>query len=451
MKKHLFVHGAWFLAAISSFVLGSRLFPAEEESGRNASKSEMRSDGRAGNRHGQSGEALRAGASSGSTPGSLRAGRDAAGMPIVLSDDDIARLGEEFQSASNPIARRLAFSRLLEGLTAENALKIREHVADKHHHSAEFREFHYAWGAVAGTDAVVFGADTKEDDMSPALAGWASADPAAAKAWFASFDPENDSRYDSLVKDRKISGEDLRNHMMGGLVHGLADRDPRAAAEFLQASVDSTGNKRAVGLMHVVAEAVMRTNSPAEAAQWAEALPAGDLRGKAMERVADRYVDVDPTAAASWAENFNDQPEGSGVIAEVGGNWAWRDPEAALSWLQTLPEGAGQSAGMARALGAWARRDPTAAGQHLQGMPASPARDAAISGYSQRVAWEDPQAAMSWAQSISVQDQRHEAMIGVGRAWTRRDAGGAAEWVRSSGLPEEVQAAILNPQRKDRD
>ena len=46
--------------------------------------------------------------------------------------------------------------------------------------SAEFREFHFAWGKIAGTVAVLFGADTEMADMSPALAGWASADPAAA-------------------------------------------------------------------------------------------------------------------------------------------------------------------------------------------------------------------------------------------------------------------------------
>ena len=441
MNKQLMVHGTWLLASISSFVLGARMFSAGEESRSRASESELRSKGRPGSKAGPSGTAFRSEGSPRGRRGGGSSGRDGLKTVVPLSEEDIARLGDEFRKASSPIERRLAFSKLLEGLTAENALQVREQIAHMPHHSAEFREFHYAWGTVAGNEAIMFGVDTKEDDMSPALAGWASADPGAARAWFESFDPENDSRFDPLVKDRKISGEDLRNHLMGGLVHGLADADPGAAVEFLHAS----GNERAAGFMHVVAEAVMRTGSPSEAAQWAEALPAGGMRGEAMERVADRFVDVDAAAAAAWAEGFTDQPEGAGVIAEVGANWAWRDPQAALTWLQSLPEGDSQNAGMERAFGAWAHRDLTAAGEHLQAMPVSPARDAAMSGYSQRVAWEDPQAAMGWAETITSPQQRQEAMIGVARAWTRRDANGAAEWVRSSGLPEEVQASILNP------
>ncbi len=46
---------------------------------------------------------------------------------------------------------------------------------------------------------------------------------------------------------------------MGGLVYGLADADPDTAADFLHASVDATGEKRAAGMMHIVAEAAMRT------------------------------------------------------------------------------------------------------------------------------------------------------------------------------------------------
>jgi len=450
MNKQLVVHGGWFLAAMTSFVLGNRLFPSGEARGDPVAKSDPRFETRAGTKSLGSAEGVR----TREGRGVLRSGSPSDGGPLrevpQLSGEDIARLGEEFRTSSSPVDRRLAFADLLEGLTAENALQIREQIAHMRHHSAEFREFHYAWGGVAGTEAVMFGADTKEDDMAPALAGWAGANPDAARAWFEALDPANDARFDQIVKERKIPAEDLRNHLMRGLVHGLADADPNAAVNFLQATVATGGNERAAGLMHVVAEAAMRSGSQSDAAQWAETLPEGALRGVAMNRVADRYVDVDPDAAAAWAEKFSNQPEGAGVIGEVGANWAWRDPQAALSWLQDLPEGASQSAGMARALKSWAHRDPAAAGEHLQSMPETPARDAAVSGYSQRVAREDPQAAMNWAETISSPDERLEAMIGVGRTWAKRDANGAAEWVNSSGLPEDVQAAILNPQRDRR-
>ena len=98
----------------------------------------------------------------------------------ILSDLEIESLGQKLKGSTNPIDKRLAFSQLLQGLTAENALLIRDQIKDFDAGSPEFKEFHYAWGAVGGTDAVMFGVDTVEPDMSPALSGWASSDPQKA-------------------------------------------------------------------------------------------------------------------------------------------------------------------------------------------------------------------------------------------------------------------------------
>ena len=443
VNKTLLIHGAWLIVAISSFVVGALLFPVGHGSsagGEAPMASVVSTKGEEGlvgtdSVLGSPGKAVLG-------PGKGKIG----GSVASLSHRDIASLGEELRRATSPIDRRLVFSRLLEGLTAENALAIREQIAHLHHHSAEFREFHYAWGALSGTEAIMFGATTEEDDMSPALAGWASADPSAAIAWFEGLDMEKDAGFDPLIKDRKIPADDLRGHLMRGLVQGLADADPNRASDFVLAMVRA-GHRGAEHMMHGVAEAVLRAGAPADAAAWAEQLPAGPGRNIAMHRVADRYVDADPIAAAAWAEKFSHRPESAGVIAEVAANWSHEDLQAALDWLTDLPEGSGQSAGLRRTLHDWAHRNPTEASKYLTTMPASDAKDAAISGFSRRVAWEDPEAAITWAQTISSEDERNGTMIGVGRAWARRDATAAAEWAASSGLPEDVQRAIFNPPR----
>jgi hypothetical protein len=449
LKKTILVHGAWLLAAITSFVLGSQLFP----SGRNAEEADGMSAGRARGPSGQiAGSSGVHGGSRAGGEGGARvsgAGHSQGGgrvVPSALSEEDIASFGELFRESSSPIDRRLAFSRLLEALTPENAELVRAQIAHLHDRSAEFREFHYAWGAVAGEDAIMFGADTKKDDMSPALAGWASANPEAALAWFKGLDMENDARFDSVLVDRKIPVEALRHGLMRGLVQGLADSDPNAATQFIN-ELAATDQKGTEGMMHIVLEAVLRTDSPAEAAVWAENLTGDHLRNQAMGRVAGHFAVTDPEAAAAWAANFSGQPESSAVIGGVGARWASKDPEAAIAWLNELPEGQGQNAGMRGALREWAGRDPTEAGGFIQTLPASPMRDAAISGYSRRIAWENPRAAMGWAEAISSPEERIETMIGVGRAWRHRDASGAAEWVSSSGLPENLQQRILNPPR----
>ena len=438
LKNPLLVHGAWFVVATTAFFLGYQKFPAP-----GGGVADVRAAG--------STEAVPLGATLVRQSGEDSNGRARSSIAekAHLLEGDIESLGEAFRKSASPIKRRLAFSRLLEGLTAENALLVREQIAHMDHRSAEFREFHYAWGAVGGAEAALFGATTKEDDMSPALAGWASADPSAALAWFDGLKIEGNPDFEYLLKDRKVNPKGLRDHLMRGLVQGLADKDPTIASKFVQEIAES-GNKGAPRMMHTIAEAVMRTDKPSEATRWAETLPEGPLRHVAMSRVADRFVDEDPQAAAEWATNYASEPEGRSVIGEVGANWSHRDPVAALEWLTELPESHGQNNGMHRALRDWTHRDPAAASEYLSSMPDSPAKNSAITGFSSRIAHEDPQAAIAWAETISSEGQRNETMIAVGRAWARKDSSAAAAWAVASGLPENVQQAILNPPKDKR-
>ena len=436
MNKTLLVHGTWLVVASCAFVIGYRMFPAHE---RNAVSSGL-------DRSSVDGGGLLAGGRTTVGMGVTADGQSGLGQ-ASLSGRDIDLLGEMFRTAASPIERRLGFSKLLEGLSAENALQIREQIAHMDHRSSEFREFHYAWGAVAGEEAALFGASTKEDDMSPALAGWANADPNAALAWFKNLDMANDPRFDSLLKERKLNEANLRQHLMVGLVQGLANADPTMASEVIGEVAQGPHDRSAHRMMHTVVESVLRTNKPAGAVQWAEALPEGQSRNLAMSRVADRYADEDPQAAASWAESYTDNPENANVVGEVGHSWAAKDPNAAVDWVTSLPDSPGKHAGMHRALHQWADNDPAAASEYLATLPDSGVKNAAVSGFSRRLAWEDPQAAITWAGTISSEKQRADTMIGVGHAWMRKDEAAARDWALSAGLPENVQQAILNPKR----
>ena len=295
----------------------------------------------------------------------------------------------------------------------------------------------------------MFGAGTAEDDMSPALAGWAGASPAEAMAWFNSLDMENDPGFDYLLKERKIGADGLRRHLMRGLVQGLADSDPNVASDFVH-SMAKKGEKGAEHMMHPVAQAMMRTDGAAEAASWSAGLPMGAPRTVAMHRTANGLANENPKAAAEWVEKYADEEGSAGVIGEVGATWSRRDPAAALQWLSEVPEGRGQNMGMHRTLNEWAGRDPAAASEYLAEMPASPAKDAAIGGFSGRLAWEDPHAAMAWAETISTEQGRMAAITRAGQNWARKDATAAAEWAVSAGLPEKVTQAILNPPPEDK-
>lgn len=352
----------------------------------------------------------------------------------ALTDETIAALGERFKTSTDPIQRRLAFARLLDGLTAENALLIREQLEHLDGDTSEFREFHYAWGAVGGEDAVVHGADTPQRDMASTLAGWASADPDAALKWLAGAE-EDKKRYD-------------KRSLQFGLIHGLSNRDPKMAADHVFA-LAADGEKEAEGLLGVVTSKVLRTDGASEAAEWAEALPSGALRASAMDRVAHEYVAKDPQAAAAWAERFVNEEHSARIIEEVGDEWAERDPVASIGWLETLEHGEGKSDAFSSALGEWASKDPTAASEYLATMPSdAPERDAAIGGFVGRLAWEDPASAIAWAGEIQDTNRQQSVLIRAGQAFHRRDPTGAAEWLPNSGLSAEAQQKVLNGSRR---
>jgi hypothetical protein len=356
-----------------------------------------------------------------------------AGIAIELSEQRIAQLGASALKDPNPLKRREAFGELLKGLTAENALLIREQIKQLPQTSSEFKDFHYAWGAVAGGEAVLNGMDTKERDMSVTLAGWAAADASGALAW-----------YKDLAAEGKANGE-----LKTGLVHGLADTDPMAAARFVY-ELGEAGDKSAEGLLSVVTSEMLRMEGAEQSSRWAESLPEGPLRAAAMDNVANRFVAEDPEAAAAWAERFAGEPENARVIEEVGDEWAERDPVAAVSWLETLESGQGKSWAMYSAFGEWVKRDPLAASEHLVAMNDSPERDNAISGFAGRLAYEDPQSAIAWASEISDDAARERTLVRAGQAMLRRDAEGTREWLATSGLSAEAQKKVLNPERDRR-
>lgn len=339
--------------------------------------------------------------------------------------EELARLSV---SEPNPITRRLAFSRLLEAMTPDNALEIRKKLVAVGVESDQWRDFNYQWGALAGEEAFQFAADSKERDLSAALAGWASANPNQALAML-----------NNLPDDMR----DQRDSLARSVVEGMSDRDLKGATE-LVLQLAGEGIKEAGELMGMVANDTVRAKGVEEAAAWSESLPDGPLKGRAMQRIANEYAEADPEAAAAWAEGMAHQDFAAQAVEEVSDKWAAKNPVEAVTWLESLPEGTGQKAGLNSVFGDWEDRDPAAATEYLASMPMSSQRDAAISGFSRGYAWQDPEVAIAWALDISDPQLRQESLTRAGQVFLRKDAESARAWLESSGLPSETQQAILD-------
>jgi hypothetical protein len=391
MKKSHFIHVGWAIVALVSFILGSQ-FVSESRSGTGTQNSDT-------------------GESTSSAPGlsnrnvenekgsSARSDRNRtdeetlATSTTILSEAQISQLGLDLRNARNPIERREIFGQLLASLTVENAKTIREQIAHLDSDSSEFRDFHYAWGAIAGQEAVLNGAETKERDMATTLAGWAGADPDAALAY-----------YNGLSDEEKNN-----NELKWGAAHGLADADPNLAVQF---ALDrhASGDRDAGKLIDLAAREVLRSGDMADAAQWATTIPNGPMQAAAISRVAREYADENPVAATQWAT--------------------------------TLPAGDAKNKALWNSFREWAGDDPEAAAGKLNSMSSSPERDSAAYGYTNRIAWEDPAAALDWAGTITNQDTRQRAVMESARVYYRKDPEAAKQWLSTSGLDEKQQAEV---------
>lgn len=430
-RQSLLIHGGWAVAALAAYGLGSlRPDPqagagVAEESGRGSSRSSAGNFTGSAAASGQANRRERAPARpSGGAITSLFG-------PSAASGAGLNALAEQATRDPNPITRRLAFSRLLESMTAENAAEIREQLVALGANGDQWSDFHYSWGALAGKEAFAHAAASPEEDLAATLTGWAAARPAEAIALL-----------DNLPEE--LRGQ--RDRLAESVVAGLADTN-RSLATDLVLRLAGEGNGRAGRLMEIVANETIRAEGPQAAAAWSESLPDGPLKGAAMNRVADSFVRRDPQAAALWVQPQAGQDYAAGAVARIGGQWAVRDPVAAVGWLETLPAGGGQSAGLRTAFGDWEDRDPVAASQYLMNMPRSPQRDSSISGFSSGYAWQDPAMAVAWANDIADPGLRQQTLTSVGRAYFRRDPDSARVWLESSNLPPEAQQEILNSRR----
>ena len=383
MKKNILHHLIWALVAITTFVVGSKI---------NSTNPEQSAESRRGLQNSSSSRRVVTSAENDSNPRakatrSKTKSRSETGESGTLTEEGIAELGAIFKDG-NLIERRLAFAEMLKQLTSDNARQLREQIAHMSQDSAEFREFHYAWGAIAGDEAILHGKDTPKRDMAASLAGWASEDPKSAMAYF-----------DALSAEEQGGG----THMKWGAAFGLADADPQLAAEFA-VERSQNGDKDADKMIHIAAAAALKSGDQEEVTQWASNIPEGDLQNTAFQRIAGDYAKEDPAKAVEWASNL---PEGEGKDHAVGSSfhqWANRDPEEAANAISSLP---------------------------------IDQQDSATYGYATSVVHKEPAAGVQWAANIKDPEARTNAMVDTGRVFYRRDREAAQEWLTTSNLSEE--------------
>lgn len=341
-----------------------------------------------------------------------------------MGRNEIIEVGKRLRWELNPLRRRAALGQLLEGMNEENVMLVREQILHFSEDSAEFQDFHFAWGAMSGVDAVMIGGDTKEKDMAATMTGWASIDPVGALSWF-----------DSLEEDRRKCKD-----VKFGMLKGLASSDLAFATDFAVGKLEAK-DEHAGEMLETVKEKMLEVETLPTAALWAFDLPEGKVREEMLMAVTGEFVKREPKEAANWAATLEGE-EGVQIKQFIAGRWAKEDPIACLEWAQRLPDGQGKNASIGEVVSEWTGQDPDAVYEFLNDMSDRSERDAAVEAFSARISENDPHSAIAWVDEIQDSEARRTAMIRAGRALMRQSAEEGRQWLQRSGLTEDIRREI---------
>jgi hypothetical protein len=123
MKSSLLIHGCWLAAVVAAFAYGSMRSNSGSAAIDSGSAQHV-TIGAIGAHAGASGAAGQSGPGEKHSNGDKALAEWSGSSRRPLTDVDIAELGRQFKNHLDPIQRRLAFARMLEGLTAEHTVMV---------------------------------------------------------------------------------------------------------------------------------------------------------------------------------------------------------------------------------------------------------------------------------------------------------------------------------------
>ena len=113
MSQSLKVHSVWLSVSLLSFIIGFKFFPSSSENDTSAYEKNVQSTAIGKNEIGKSSKGL----TDKNSNAENEIGFGTRKQINQLSSLDIEALGDQLRGSTNPIDRRLAFSKLLEGLS----------------------------------------------------------------------------------------------------------------------------------------------------------------------------------------------------------------------------------------------------------------------------------------------------------------------------------------------
>ncbi len=220
---------------------------------------------------------------------------------------------------------------------------------------------------------------------------------------------------EAITDLEKIVPSSSRREIFLPVIQRLTARDPAGTAAALdEILLASSDNPDALWLDLAGQVAAQWANrDPRAAIAWAQSLPEGAARARALSQVGCQWAALEPEAAARFAA----VEDNSELLANVTSKWAEKDAPAAAAWLGQLP--GTNSHALLRLAAFWSQTDPSAAARWVKEMPENPLRS--------------------------------EAMQLLLRSWTASDSGAASQWWENlpASPSRDAAAAIVQVESGD--
>ncbi len=219
----------------------------------------------------------------------------------------------------------------------------------------------------------------------------------------------------------------------------MSDADPVAAASQMK-QINNPELLQNIG--GTIAESLADKN-PAQAIQWAEAIPAGAAQDEAVSGALSGWAKADPKAAFDYLQSKH--PKNGDAAESVFEQWATNKPEDAASQAMQISDPAVREQAVIGVVNGWVNdQDSQAVEQWVDRLSAGHERDVASAALVDALSVNDPQPA--WDRALTIKDAqvRQEAVLSAFSGLAQSDPE-AAKAVLNTPAVSEADRKLLQP------
>lgn len=293
----------------------------------------------------------------------------------------------------------------------------------------------------------------KNNAISAAIKGWASANLEEARNWVEELENGAQRNYALTALAREWGMQDMggalnwaESMMESGDARWLRQVAAHYALKDLEGALDylsdiEPGVARDAYLQGIIARWAIQ--SPQEAMEATGTTSAASTAQNLARQVLGYWARKSPEEAMRWVENSASEASHAGNIQTVVRAWAQTAPDAALEYATSVADEKQRELLTRTAVTEMGRRQPARALEILDDLPESPQHDRLEERILAQWSKSDPISTASWVAEMDDVAKQHVATGNLMLQWGAKDIDAAVEWTRQLPSGATRNAAVL--------